>query len=154
MPVQGGSRDSGRYGSPVSRVGGFGAAAAILGRDGARPRDPSPACERAAPVVVIEDGGPAGAGTVRGRPRCPPSRRSQRHARWGARGGAGQGRGLARRPGGGTVGCRSGARDAPRGGGAWLAPRSCVTRPLDAPRGVGAPGGRRGATASGGRREW
>src|SRR5690606_30155666 len=67
-----------------------GAAAAILGRDGARPRDPSPACERAAPVVVIEDGGPAGAGTVRGRPRCPPSRRSQRHARWGARGGAGQ----------------------------------------------------------------
>ncbi|GAA2309606.1 hypothetical protein GCM10010402_81750 [Actinomadura luteofluorescens] len=32
--------------------------------------------------------------------------------------------------------------------------RAAVTRVLDAPRGAGAPGGRRGATASGGRREW
>ena len=67
--------DSGVCGSPVPRVRGFGAAAAILGRDGARARDLSPACERAAPVLC-GDGGPspgAVAGVVRGSAEASPS---------------------------------------------------------------------------------
>ncbi len=145
------SPDSGGYGSPVPRSGGFGAAAAILGAIWGPARDLSPACERAAPDVV-RGRRPVSGGRPGPAPRGSPRQRSQRHARCG-RAHGGRGRPGLRRD-----------RAAPSGAagrhvgravlGERRVDRAAVTRVLDAPRGTGAPGGRPGATASGGRREW